>query len=189
MIQAYGMLTSVTGLSLGTYTFDNTSRSLNAPPIGYTNPTLNFMLLNVTIPQAQVGDYHTLEIQAGSAGAFYLDYLLLDSGSAFVRHDISNPSLGSNSTADGSSRTKGTDVGAIAGGVVGGVVALAVIGLAIFLWLRRGRDTDGDSSGPYHEDRFGDGGAVDAQEHGVPMSTHQGESISLNGSYSYGSCI
>lgn len=139
----------------------------------------------------------TYNSKAEDANAFYLDYLLLQTGNAFVTElsgtsgsgSVNNGSSGgsgdgssgSNTGDDGNSGSSGTNVGtnvgAIAGGVVGGVVALAAIGLAIFLWLRRRRDkNEYPSKGQFDmaaEDRYvSTGGDTDA--HGYGQREEQG---------------
>lgn len=156
--------------SLGSYTLDGSPSQLITPSSGTAYPIYNFEILTAT-PSS--GDSHTLEIQAEDANAFYLDYVLLQTGNAFVTELVAVSGSGSNSS-DGSGNggssgsgsgssgsnngdeggssggngggSSGTNVGAIAGGVVGGVVALAAIGLAIFFWLRRRRDKNGYAS-------------------------------------------
>lgn len=147
--------------SLGSYTLDGSPSQLITPSSGSAYPIYNFEILTAT-PSS--GDSHTLEIQAKDANAFYLDYVLLQTGNAFVTELATTSGSGSGSSGgtgnggssgggggstgsdNGDGGSSGTNVGAIAGGVVGGVVALAAIGLAIFFWLRRRRDKNGYAS-------------------------------------------
>lgn len=186
------LLSNTTSGSLGTYTLDSSSSSqLITPPPGSSYPIYNFEILTATPSSA---DSHTLEIKAEDANAFYLDYVLLQTGSAFVTNTettgsgSSGSDSGSNSGSGGGSSSgsdggdndgdnnsgggsRGTNVSAIAGGVVGGVVALAAISLVIFFWLRRRRDRrEFASKGQFdiaEEDRYVDTpGRGDAQGEG-----------------------
>jgi hypothetical protein len=89
------MLLADTSGSLGTFTLDGASSSpLTVPDTGSDYPIYNFELL--TAVPASEGS-HTLEITAGVASAFYLDYILLETGSAFVTESMPSFVSGSES--------------------------------------------------------------------------------------------
>lgn len=151
-IQAFGMLVNQPSSSLGSYTIDGISSPLLAPPTSSDSyPMYNFKLLTDNmIPSSSGSEPHTLVITAAEPTAFFLDYILLETGNAFVTSfdsDRSGSSGGgsgaSPDTLSGGSGNSGgggsTPIGAIVGGVVGGVVVLAAIGLAILFCLRRRR--------------------------------------------------
>lgn len=102
-----------------------------------------------------LGDSHTLDITADAANAFYLDYVLLQTDSAFITSvgcvdgcggGGSSSSFTAISAVSSQTQTVGgdanahrTSVGTIAGGAVGGIVALAAVSFAVFVLLRKKR--------------------------------------------------
>lgn len=138
-IRAYALLTmKPTTSSLGSYSLDGIS-ALITLPTSSSYPMYNYQLFTTT---ASSFESHTLEITAAEAGVFYLDYILLETETAFVASSdalsgsTSGESGTSTTTGVGHSGSEGTNVGAIAGGVVGGLSILVLIGVAVF-WYRR----------------------------------------------------
>lgn len=153
MIRAFALLTGQ-GFSgdLGTFSIDGgVETTLSSPSPLTTDLVSNYMILSSQVDNSDAP--HQLVVTAAAAGSFYLDYILLQSPSAFVTSQpltttggspVSSLS-GTSSTVSGSvsvrpqdqSRSGGANVGDIAGGVVGGVVALITLGVVAVLLLRR----------------------------------------------------
>ncbi|EIM84160.1 uncharacterized protein STEHIDRAFT_159753 [Stereum hirsutum FP-91666 SS1] len=146
-IDAYGMLLQNTSSGqLGTYTIDDqTSSPLEVPSPASSYPIYLYQLLTATIEDPHAP--HVLTITAFEGNAFFLDYILLQTGSAFVTSASLNsvpPAPNTTQEPDPVLTTlaaprKKSDAGAIAGGVVGGVLALCLVGLAVIFLLRRRR--------------------------------------------------
>jgi hypothetical protein len=110
------MLLSNTFGSLGTFSLDGESPSpFKVPNTSSSLPIYNFELLTAVL--ASDGS-HTLEITAGAAGSFYLDYILLETGSAFVTDLVSSSGSGSES-GSGNGSGEGFN-GGNGGGTAGG---------------------------------------------------------------------
>lgn len=182
MIRAFALLTGqdLSG-NLGTFSIDGgTETALSSPSPLTTDLVSNYMILSAQVDNS--GAPHRLVITAAAAGSFYLDYILLQSSSAFVTSQLSTTpdgspeSSGTSSAVSGSgsvtpqnqSKNGGANVGTIAGGVVGGVVALITLGVvAVLLLRRRWRYTKGTPvrpSTPSH-DRYATT-ALDSQRQG-----------------------
>lgn len=153
MIRAFALLTGQ-GFSgdLGTFSIDGgVETTLSSPSPLTTDLVSNYMILSSQVDNSDAP--HQLVVTAAAAGSFYLDYILLQSPSAFVTSQSLTTTGGSpvsslsgtSSTVSGSvsvrpqdqSRSGGANVGDIAGGVVGGVVALITLGVVAVLLLRR----------------------------------------------------
>lgn len=168
---------------LGTFAFDGQPPSpLSLPSTTASYPVYNWELLDVSNLASE--DPHTLEIKAAAANSFYLDYILLDAGSAFITAPSSlssSTSAVSQPTSTGGGRggatsSKHTDVGVIVGGVVGGIVALCAVGISVLVWLRRrrrlSRSNDSIGRGTVTEDRYCS--RVETLEGGMPAGVYQG---------------
>lgn len=133
---------------LGWFSIDDgaTNPLFPAPQNSTEYPVYNFQLFNTTVDPTS-GVPHKLTITANGYNSFLLDYILLESSNAFIRSlDGENPSSttsGSNATPSSGSHAggKGTNVGAVAGGVIGGIILLAIIGVVVFLRLRHRRES------------------------------------------------
>lgn len=107
----------------------------------------NHEILNVTVSP---DDTHTLEIVAGFANAFFLDYILIQSSSAFISdlHSetpdsfpattsivATGPLSTSTQLASGNSTRNISDVGTIIGVVIGSLVSIAIFGFIVRRWV------------------------------------------------------
>lgn len=147
-IEAYAMADQSTSSGqLGTFSIDGQGSSPLQVPTTY--PAYLWQLMTETIPDPQ--NSHILTITASQENSFFLDYILLETNSAFVASGTlsSDPSVGSASaittipssqtaTAPGA-QSKHENVGGIVGGVVGGAVFVALVGFVMVFILRRGR--------------------------------------------------
>lgn len=140
------LLQNTSSGQLGTYTIDDqTSSPLEVPSPASSYPLYLYQLLTATIEDPHAP--HVLTITAFEGNAFFLDYILLQTGSAFVTSASLNsvpPAPNTTQEPDPVLTTlaaprKKTDAGAIAGGVVGGFLALSLVGLAVIFLLRRRR--------------------------------------------------
>lgn len=119
-----------------------TNPLLPAPSNSSDYPSENFQLFNTTVDSTS-GVPHKLTITASGYDSFLLDYILLESSSAFISslgiENAPSATTGSEATPSSDSRGggKGVNVGAIAGGVVGGVILLALVGVGLLFWRRR----------------------------------------------------
>ena len=132
------LIANTTSGSLGTFTIDSQSHPLQTPPSSTKYPNYNFRLLTESFPSSGT---HSLEIAASEAGAFFLDYLLIQTENAFITETAPSSSDGGASSSDGGAPTSGskTNIGAAVGGAVGGIAALTFICLAVGIFLRRKR--------------------------------------------------
>lgn len=118
-----------------------TSPLLPAPSDSSAYPSENFQLFNASVDSTS-GVPHRLTITASGYDSFLLDYIILESSSAFISsldgENSSSTTTGSGTTqsSDSHGHGKSLNVGALAGGVVGGVIILAVIGIGLFLRMR-----------------------------------------------------
>lgn len=174
------LLSNTSSGALGSYTIDGLGNTSLSYPINGTYPFYNYKLMDATILDPNTA--HNLEVVASEGQAFYIDYIILRSPTAFV---TSSRSLAAGS--NGSSSHKG----AIAAGVVVGVL-LSVGAVLIFLFLRRRRQTRrrdregrlmGDDVLSSATEQLGVEGESDALEQGGSVETHTERSkcsITLN---------
>lgn len=148
-VQVHGVVISTpTSNSLGTYTINSQTSTISGPSSSVTQyPVVDFGLLTASNLDPSV--YNTLEITAGGASVFYLDYLLLDADQAFISESVPSicdgPVGGDGRFDSGGGGGDGgqpeghvsNGVGAITGGVVGAVVGLAIFGFVVWTLTRR----------------------------------------------------
>lgn len=145
IVKAHGVILSTpTSTSLGTFAINSQVYTLSVPPPSTTSyPVVDFELLTASNLDRSV--YNTLEITASGEGAFYLDYLLLDSDVAFISESVPSVCGGSVGSDDdnfggGDNDSGGGERKHGVGAVVGGVfAALAAMGLVVWILVRRSR--------------------------------------------------
>lgn len=134
--------------SLGTSTIDGSTNSSLVIPTSGSYPFYNYLLASASNLDPE--SPHTLEITASEGGAFYLDYIILQTTTAFVTIPNSNLAGTEPATPTTSGKSSGGKTSTIHGGIIAAIVVVVVLaiviagGVSLLLWRwRRSRQAKG----------------------------------------------
>lgn len=160
---------------LGSWTLDGQSNTTITAPTSGSFPFYNQELLDAS--NLDPDSYHNLSIVVSEAGAFYLDYILLQATSAFVASSDSRVGASSTTGSPDTSQPavtstpyskSGLSSGVIAAAVVIPVVVLASLVFGYIFWRKRCRPRSGDRQNIWG-DNNGDSSVVQWRK--LPRST------------------
>lgn len=121
------------------YTIDDSIPFNVSMPENTGDPSPAFNWHYISAPLSSGGN-HTLVITCEIANSFYVDYVLVESDTAFVPTPTAVEKRGGTPTASPSSSTdKQNKSGVIVGSVVGAALLTVVLVLGVFLWRCRRR--------------------------------------------------
>lgn len=164
-ITVYGIIFSNSSSAIASYLLDSdpsTSGNIyspNSPGSTASYPVLNSQLLQWTWgAPASSDECHTIQLTVHEPNIFYLDYITVQSSTAFLPSprpfnasgNVPNVNVG---CADATDHEK-NDTGAIVGGVVGGVVGCVLFCLLFLQYIRKQRQGCQGARVPRHRSKW-----------------------------------